>query len=266
MKESWMSSDDKYEEIAEIYDAMLPSNSMREEFFQNQFRRHGVKRVLDCACGTGNDLLLFHRLGYAVCGSDLSEAMLAVAKSKLLENNIEIPLRQVDFHHLEQHYSSKFDAVVCLSNAINELEVDVGKALQSMRRILNPGGIIVFDQGQTDFSMKNPPLYRPIVNNKDISRLFVMDYAQSVMIVQVFDFIHKEKDKKYDFYRSEFKIRIRLLADWQAILHDLEMQAEYYGDWDSVAYDVDGSKRLIIIAKEKKERESTSDGGQYDIS
>ena len=246
-----MSSEDKYQEIAELYDAMLPPNAVREEFFQNHFQRYKVKRVLDCACGTGNDLLLFHRLGYSVSGSDLSEAMLSVARQKLLENNVQIPLQQVDFHHLGQHYSSKFDAVVCLSNAINELEVDAGKALRSMRSILNPGGIIIFDQGQTDFSMKNPPLYVPIVNNKDISRLFVMDYAQSVMTVQAFDFIHKEKDKKYDFRRSEFKIRIRLLADWKEILDDLEMQAEYYGDWDSVEYDVAKSNRLITIAKKR---------------
>jgi hypothetical protein len=108
----------------------------------------------------------------------------------------------------------------------------------------------IFDQGQTDFSMKDPPRYMPIVNNKDISRLFVMDYEQSVMTVHAFDFVHKEK--KYDFHCSEFKIRIRLFADWQAILHDLEMQAEYYGDWDLGAYDVTSSNRLIIIAKVEK--------------
>jgi glycine/sarcosine N-methyltransferase len=125
-----MPSDDRYEEIAELYDAMLPSNAMREDFFQNHFQRHKVKRILDCACGTGNDLLLFHRLGYSVFGSDLSKAMLEVAKGKLLEKNMQIPLQQVDFHHLEQHYRSKFDAVVCLSNAINEVEVEIGKALK----------------------------------------------------------------------------------------------------------------------------------------
>jgi glycine/sarcosine N-methyltransferase len=248
-----MSSEDKYQEIAELYDAMLPADAAREEFFRYHFQRYNVKRILDCACGTGNDLLLFQKLGYTVCGSDLSGAMLAVAKRKLLENNMQIPLQQIDFHHLEQHYSSKFGAVVCLSNAINEFEVDPRKALRSMRSMLSPGGIIVFDQGQTDFSMKNPPLYVPIVNNKDISRLFVMDYGQSLMTVRAFDFVHKEEDNRYDFRCSEFKIRIRLLADWKEILDDLELEAEYYGDWDSVEYDLARSKRLITIARIKEE-------------
>ena len=244
-----MSNEDKYQEIAEFYDAMLPPNAIRGDFFKKHFQRYRVKRVLDCACGTGNDLLLFHELGYSVCGSDLSEAMLEVAKRKLQQNNIQVPLQQVDFHNLKQHYSLRFGAIVCLSNAINEFEVDACKALRSMRSILTPGGIIIFDQGQTDFSMKNPPQFMPIVNSKDISRLFVMDYARSIMTVQAFDFIHKERDKKYDFRRSEFKIRIRLLADWKEILDALEMQAEYYGDWDSAIYDITKSNRLIVIAR-----------------
>jgi SAM-dependent methyltransferase len=62
------------------------------------------------------------------------------------DKNIQISLQQADFRQLENHYSSKFDAVVCLSNAINEYEVDAGKALLSMRSILSPGGIIIFDQ------------------------------------------------------------------------------------------------------------------------
>jgi glycine/sarcosine N-methyltransferase len=248
-----MPVEDKYKEIAAFYDAMLPPNAMREEFFKNHFQRNKVKRVLDCACGTGNDLLLFDKLGCNVCGSDLSEAMLSIAKRRIADKNMQISLQQADFHQLENHYSSKFDAVVCLSNAINEFDVDAGKALRSMCSILNAGGIVIFDQGQTDSSMKNPPAYIPIVNNKDISRLFVMDYTQSIMTVQAFDFIHIEKEKKYDFNRSEFKIRIRLLADWQGILHDLDMQAEYYGDWDSAIYDIAKSNRLIVVARRTRE-------------
>jgi hypothetical protein len=82
--------------------------------------------------------------------------------------------------------------------------------------------------------MKNPPTY-----------------AQSIMTVQAFDFLHMAKERKYDFHRSEFKIRIRLLADWRKILDNLYMQAEYYGDWDSGLYDVAKSNRLIIIARGK---------------
>lgn len=250
IKELLMTSDDNYQGIAELYDAMLTPSALREEFFRSHFERFAVERVLDCACGTGEDVLLFHGLGYSVSGSDLSNAMLGVASRKLLQRNVRIPLRRVDFHELEMHWKSEFDAVVCLSNAINEIQVDVRRALLSMRRVLSPGGIIIFDQGQTDSTMKNPPRYAPIVNNRDVSRLFVMDYEQSVMTVQVFDFVHREQDEQCDFRRSEFKIRIRLLADWRAILDDLNMQAEFYGDWDSAPYDVTTSNRLVVIARE----------------
>ena len=247
-----MSVGDKYSEIAEFYDAMLPANPARDTFFHQLFRRYKVQRVLDCACGTGNDLLMFHSLGYSVCGSDISESMLRVAKRKLQQNNVKIPLKLIDFHELHKHYSSKFDAVVCLSNAINESEVDAQQAFNSMRSVLSPSGIIVFDQGQTDLSMKSPPRYVPEVNNRDLSRLYIIDYEQRLMTVQIFDFIHNEKNGKYDFHRSEFKIHIRLFADWEEILDGLNMQAEYYGDWQSSTYDMNNSKRLIIVAREKE--------------
>jgi len=39
------------------------------------------------------------------------------------------------------------------------------------RSVLRPNCIMVFDQGQTEFNMKNPPRYAPEVNNDDLSRL-----------------------------------------------------------------------------------------------
>ena len=41
-------------------------------FFERLFSENQVKRVLDCACGTGHELLIFHSLGCETVGSDLS--------------------------------------------------------------------------------------------------------------------------------------------------------------------------------------------------
>ena len=80
--------------------------------------------------------------------------MLNIAKKRIDENRLKIPLFREDYQLLENTFSGKFDAVVCLTNAINEPEVDVIKALNSMKNVLSENGIIVFDQGQTDFMMK----------------------------------------------------------------------------------------------------------------
>jgi len=56
-------------------------------------------------------------------------------------------LIKTDFQYLENAFPNKFDAIVCLSNSINERSVDPVKALHSMQKVLNDNGIIVFDQG-----------------------------------------------------------------------------------------------------------------------
>ena len=64
----------------------------------------------------------------------------------------KIPVKKVDFRELEKNYTTQFDAVVCLSNAINEIleEAEVHKALQNVKAVLRSGGILVFDQDQSD--------------------------------------------------------------------------------------------------------------------
>ena len=242
---------DKYASIAERYGQMLEEDPKRRAFFRAIFERHGVKSVLDCSCGTGNDLLLFHSMGYRVVGSDLSDSMLKVSSKITKEHRAEIVLKKADFHNLKAVHRETFDAVVCLSNSINEMEVEPVVALESMKEVLNPNGIIVVDQGQTDFTMENPPLFAPIMNNKDLSRLFTMQYQADIMTVNVFDFVHDEDAGKYDFYHSEFRIRIRLLKEWKNIFEKSFLAAEYFGSWEAEPYDTERSRRLIMVANRK---------------
>ena len=240
---------DAYLGIAETYDYMLFENTERENFFVKIFDQYNVKSVLDCACGTGKDVLFFNSLGYDVAGSDISDSMLAVAQKKIDENGSNIPLYKADYQFLENTFTGKFDAIVCLSNAINDTEADVTKALNSMKNVLSDRGIIIFDQGQTDMSMKNPPSYSLEVNDRDFSRLFTMDYKKDIVTIKIFDFVHAERLS--DFKMNEFKFKIRLYDDWEKILTAANLHGEYYGNWDSTLYDKHSSKRLIVTARKK---------------
>ena len=244
-----MGQNDKYQNIAETYDYMLFKNPQRENFFAKIFQQYNVKSILDCACGTGKDLVLFDFLGFNVNGSDFSDSMLAVAQKRINENRLKIPLFKADYQYLENSFTGKFDAIVCLSNAINEIEVDVIKALNSMKNMLNDQGIIIFDQGQTDMSMRNPSKYSLEVNNKDFSRLYTMDYQADTMTVNIFDLIHT--DNQSDIKVNEFKIMIRLYDDWLKILDKVNLDGDFYGNWDFSSYNKQNSKRLIVIAGKK---------------
>lgn len=241
---------DTYSNIAEYYDYMAVEDRERTEFFRSIFEQHDVKSVLDCACGTGNDLLMFESFNIDVCGSDLSDSMLQVARKKIESNKRSIAINKVDFHYLAEYYDRKFDAVVCLGNAINESDIDIKIALESFKSVLNDNGVIIFDQGQSDLLMENPLKYFPVVNNRDFTRLFTMSYSEDLMKVEVFDFLHTEE--KTDFRHSEFFIRIRLYDDWTNILKESNLEGNFYGDWNFESYSKEKSNRFIVVAKLKR--------------
>jgi len=239
---------DQYKNFAERYDRMKQENPARKEFFRQLFTFHNVATLLDCACGTGRDLLMFRSMGLEVFGSDLSDSMLACAQQNIGES--DIPLRKVNYCDLSDNYNEQFDAVVCLSNSINEPleDADTLRALRSMKSALRPGGILVFDQGQTDLSMQNPPSFAPILNNRDFTRFFTMEFSGDVQTVNIFDFIHTEDTS--DFQHFSVKIRIRLFDSWCQLLRKAGFDdVEIFGDWDSTPYDKKSSSRLIAVAR-----------------
>jgi glycine/sarcosine N-methyltransferase len=183
-------------------------------------------------------------MGFDVTGSDLSEAMLARARGNLEEAGITVPLYRIDFRELPARFDVRFDAVVCLSNSINELldDAEVLRALRAMRAVLRPGGLVVIDQGQNDASMRDPPLYVPIVNEPDFTRLFVMEYRGDLMAVHVLDFLHSERAAGLD--EAIVRLRIRLRADWRRLLRDAAFsRIEFYGRWSEATYE-----RLVAVA------------------
>lgn len=88
-------TDDPYKDLAEDYDKMKFKGPDQDEFFRNHFKKHHVKNVLDCACGTGHKPILFSSLGCEVQGSDLSDSMLEQAQKNLSEANLQIPLNKL---------------------------------------------------------------------------------------------------------------------------------------------------------------------------
>jgi len=117
-----------------------------------------------------------------------------------------------------------------------------------MKGVPRPGGILVFDQVQSDAAMKNPPKFDPVLNNRDFSRLFVLEYSQNLMEVNIFDFIHAEE--KFGFYASSVNVAIRLKDDWGRLLSEVGCSnVDYFGDFKFSEYDKKSSQRLIAVAQ-----------------
>lgn len=93
-------------------------------------------QVLDAACGTGRHAAFLTDHGCTVTGVDQSEAMLAVARSKVPGARFEC----ADIRDLP-YKDGEFDLVV-ISLALSHLADPTG-ALVELRRVLLPGGTLV---------------------------------------------------------------------------------------------------------------------------
>ena len=91
-------------------------------------------RLLDLGCGTGHHLLWAQGRGYAVAGTDGSEAMLAEARRL----NPSVELRQAPADAVP-FPKAAFDAAFCIE--VLRYLPDVEPCIREMARVLRPGGV-----------------------------------------------------------------------------------------------------------------------------
>lgn len=131
-----------FEPPPEVYDALIdwPKRLANETpLFRALFERHGVRRVLDAACGTGQHAAMFHSWGLNVEGADVSPAMIDRGRRQFGESDT---LRWV-VRSFAEPVGDTFDAVVCVGNSL-ALVPDVAtaaRAIQCLTAALRPGGV-----------------------------------------------------------------------------------------------------------------------------
>jgi SAM-dependent methyltransferase len=248
-------SHDLYEGFAERYDRFSGAFGEHDPeavgFFTELFQQRGVHRVLDCACGTANDLHLFHTLGCEVTGSDVSDSMLARARVNLAQCGLTLPLYRADYRELPQQLPGPFDAVVCLSSSILHMpdDTEVRRAFQSMRAVLRDRGVLVLTQGTTDKQWADKPRFILAIDSLEFTRLFVIDYMGQGARYNVLDIERGEQDPGLKVWSVEYP-QILLKDDQQRLLQEAGFgSAVFYGSFRFQPYDKQASDRLIAVAE-----------------
>lgn len=147
------------------------------DFFIEQLRSYGVKRVLDVATGTGFHSVRLLSAGFDVVSADGSPEMLAKAFENARDHGYILRTVQADWRWLNKTIHEQFDAVICLGNSFTHLfsEHDRRKALAEYYACLNHDGILILDQRNYDaildegFSSKHKYYYcgREVVAEPD---------------------------------------------------------------------------------------------------
>ncbi|KAJ3091638.1 hypothetical protein HDU96_003013 [Phlyctochytrium bullatum] len=98
-------------------------------------------RILDIGCGSGASTLPLAEQGYQVEGTDLSEGMLDVLKSKAEQKKLSIPTKATDGQTLAGYEAESFDAVFSSFGII--LFPDRIAGFKAAHRVLKPKGLAV---------------------------------------------------------------------------------------------------------------------------
>lgn len=122
-------------------------------FFIDQLKARGAKKVLDVATGTGFHSVRLLQEGFEVVSADGSADMLAKAFENGLEHG-EYILRVVlaDWRCLNRDVHGEYDAIICLGNSFTHLfsEKDRRKALAEFYAMLKHDGVLILDQRNYD--------------------------------------------------------------------------------------------------------------------
>ncbi|MFK8115080.1 MAG: class I SAM-dependent methyltransferase [Rubripirellula sp.] len=122
------------------------------DFFIEELRSRGVKRVLDVATGTGFHSVRLLEAGFDVVSVDGSPYMLARAFENGRKRGHVLRTNQADWRWLNRDCDGRFDAVICLGNSFTHLfeEVDRRKALAEFYSALVYDGMLILDQRNYD--------------------------------------------------------------------------------------------------------------------
>ena len=140
-----------YDVLAEVYewlisDAKLPPAQFAASFDDVLSLLPSNAHVLDCSCGTGQLAVGLAGRGIQVVATDASEAMVRRTAALSEEFGASVRTMRASWEELPDHFEDgTFDMVFCVGNSLHHAAGARGRgaALESMSRLLRPGGHLV---------------------------------------------------------------------------------------------------------------------------
>ncbi|MFH1888560.1 MAG: class I SAM-dependent methyltransferase [Candidatus Omnitrophota bacterium] len=205
-----------FKKYAGYYDLIYKDKDYGKEceFIERIFRKYAARKprsIMDLACGTGSHAISLAERGYKVYGSDISAAMVAIARRKSKERGLDTEFRKGRMQHSAT--SKKFDAALILFASIDYLTKtkDIRGTFINVSEHLKKNGLFIFDFWNGDaVTRKLIPKSTKIVSDKDmrIKRSCVKRLDMAAHLCEVkFDFSVYKKGKLADSFREKHLIR-----------------------------------------------------------
>ncbi|MBN1916722.1 MAG: class I SAM-dependent methyltransferase [Verrucomicrobia bacterium] len=128
-----------YDLLANVYELLFPVTEEQRGFLTELVREHSVRRVLDVACGSGEQAALFRELGLEVDALEYNERMTERVRGKGFN------VRFGSMERVVELFAPGYGLVLCIGNSLPHLESRgaVERAVRGMASLLDSGGVLV---------------------------------------------------------------------------------------------------------------------------
>ncbi|MEI8131064.1 MAG: methyltransferase domain-containing protein [Leptolinea sp.] len=225
-------------------------------------------RILDAATGTGMHAIELSKLGFDVCGADLSEGMIQRARMNAMANNANLRFEATGFGRLARTFEigstsnptkndqANFDVVLCLGNSLPHVttQQDLRAALQDFASCLGQDGLLILQNRNFNALMNakerwmEPQFYKEKTREWLFLRFY--DYQPDGLIN--FNIVTLARDGVGDWKQSVSSTTLMplLSADLQSALQTTGFtDIHFYGDMLRSPYDQETSGNLVITAR-----------------
>lgn len=240
-----------YETFAKIYDEVMDENLYLDWLdFTCRHVRKDQQQVLELACGTGILSVELANLGFNVCGLDLSEDMIELAKKRVDEADEKLAFKTGDMLQLEDKNS--FDVVTCYSDSICYMPAEqaVGQVFKGVYDALKEKGTFIFDvhsihQIEEEFSE-----YSYHYQTDDFAFLWESYPGEHEFSVEHFlTFFVSDKQGKFERFDELHEERTYEISQYEGLLKQAGFNSvKVYADFEDVEPN-DASKRWFFVCQ-----------------
>jgi glycine/sarcosine N-methyltransferase len=225
-------------------------------FFERLFAEHGVRRVLDVACGTGHHAIALAQQGYEVLGSDVSQGMVSRARENAAAAGVGATFLQAGFGELGKWVQEPYDVLLCLGNSLPSLlsEEALKDASADMAQVLVPGGLLILQNLNYDRVWPQRERFMPLQTHRegDEEWLFFR-FVDFHLETLTFNMVILHRNGAAWEYRAEAtELRPIFKRDLGRLLEETGFASmDFYGDYDFNPYQQDTSGDLIVVARKQ---------------